>query len=36
MNSYSLNEDIRKLLEKYFSEAAELKKQAAGKMKMKK
>jgi tetratricopeptide (TPR) repeat protein len=33
MNTYSLNDDIRKLLDKYFSEAAELKKQAVAKMK---
>ncbi|MGE5670977.1 MAG: tetratricopeptide repeat protein [Fibrobacterota bacterium] len=33
MNAYTLTDDIRKLLAKYFNEAAELKKQAAGKLK---
>jgi tetratricopeptide (TPR) repeat protein len=33
MNTYTLNDDIRKLLGKYFSEAADLKKQAVGKLK---
>jgi tetratricopeptide (TPR) repeat protein len=33
MNAYTLNDDIRKLLDKYFNEAAGLKKQAAGKLK---
>jgi tetratricopeptide (TPR) repeat protein len=33
MNAYTLTDDIRKLLAKYFNEAAELKKQASAKMK---
>jgi tetratricopeptide (TPR) repeat protein len=33
MDAYTLNDDIKKLLDKYFREAAELKKQALGKLK---